>query len=134
MALQFSSAIRHDWLDRIEALIGPAAILQIRTGDPPANCAAVATGTLLCTITLPSDWMAAAASGSKAKLGTWAATTAVTGIPGHFRLLDASGSVCGMQGTASEVDLGGDLEIDVIPIVSGRSFTVATFTLTAPGA
>ena len=134
MSLQFSDTIRHDWLDRIEALIGASPVMQVRTGSPPTNCAAVATGTLLCTLTLPSDWMAAAASGSKSKLGTWSATTSVTGTPGHFRILDSTGTTCGMQGTASEVDFGGDLEIDVVPIVTGRSFTVSTFTLTAPGA
>ena len=134
MALQFSDTIRHDWLDRIEALIGPSPILQIRTGYPPVNAAAVSTGTLLCTINLPADWMADAASGAKAKLGTWSSTTSVTGTPGHFRLLDTAGTVCGMQGVCSELDFGGDMEIDVVPIVTGRSFIVATFTLTAPGA
>ena len=134
MALQFSDTIRHDWLDRIEALIGPSPIMEIRTGDPPTNCAAVSTGTLLCTIQLPADWMAAAVGGLKTKLGLWAATTSVTGTPGHFRLFNSIYTICGMQGSCSELDFGGDMEIDVVPISAGRSFTVATFTLTAPGA
>ena len=43
----------------------------VRTGAPPANCAAPDTGTLLCEIALPADWMAASAAGVKAKSGTW---------------------------------------------------------------
>ena len=43
----------------------------MRTGAPPANCAAPDTGTLLCEIALPADWMAASAAGVKAKSGTW---------------------------------------------------------------
>ena len=134
MALQFHDTMRLDWLDRFEALVGTSPIMQIRTGSQPENAAAVSTGTLLCTIQLPVDWMAAAASGSKAKLGVWSATTSVTGTPGHFRLFETTGTTCWLQGSASELDLGGDLEIDVVPIVTGRSFIVATFTLTAPGA
>ena len=133
MSFQFDTTLRNLWLDDIETVGGVSPLLYVRTGSPPTNCAAVDTGTLLCTITLPSDWMAAAASGSKSKLGTWSATTAVTGTPGHFRF-KTSGGTCFWQGTATEEDGGGDMEIDVVPIIGGRSFTVTTCTVTAPGA
>lgn len=133
MSFQFSTELRNLWLDDIETTGGVSPLLYIRTGAPPTNCAAVDTGTLLCTITLPSDWMNAAASGSKTKLGTWQATTSVTGTPGHFRF-KTSGGTCFWQGTATVVGGGGDMTIDIVPIVNGRSFTVASCTITAPGA
>ena len=71
MALKFSVNVRNAELDAIEVAIGTAAILKIRTGAPPTNISDADTGTVLATLTLPSDWMAAAATGAKAKAGTW---------------------------------------------------------------
>lgn len=65
MALKYSVTVRNARLDAIETTIGTSAILKIRTGAPPANCAAADSGTVLSTVNLPSDWMAAAASGEK---------------------------------------------------------------------
>lgn len=88
MTVQFSVAVRNGRLDSIETTIGASAILKIRTGAQPANCAAADSGTVLATCNLPADWMAAAASGQKAKSGTWEDTSAdATGTAGHFRLL-----------------------------------------------
>lgn len=53
MTLQKSVAVRNAGLDSIEATIGTSPILTIRTGAPPANCAAANSGTVLATITLP---------------------------------------------------------------------------------
>lgn len=71
MAIQFSVGVRNARLDAIETTIGTSAVLKIRTGAAPANVATSDSGTVLATLTLPSDWMAAASSGSKAKSGTW---------------------------------------------------------------
>lgn len=134
MSMQFSDDLRNAWLDLIEFTIGPTAILEIRTGNQPATCSSVATGTLLATITLPSDWMNAASAGVKSKLGTWSTTTSITGTPGHFRVYNNALTVCSWQGSASLEGGGGDMEIDIVPIVSGFQFTVTVCTLTAPGA
>lgn len=69
MALQYSVGVRNAKLDAVETTIGTAPILEIRSGAPPADCATADSGTLLASMTLPSDWMAAAASGQKAKSG-----------------------------------------------------------------
>ena len=69
MALQLSAAVRNAMLDAIETTIGTSAVLKIRTGAAPASVATADSGTVLATLTLPSDWMAAASSGSKAKSG-----------------------------------------------------------------
>lgn len=85
MTIQFSVAVRNAKLDAIEVAIGTSAILKIRTGAVPANCAAADSGTVLATCNLPSDYFANAASGQKAKSGTWEDTAAdAPGTAGHW--------------------------------------------------
>jgi hypothetical protein len=75
--------------------------------------------------------MAAAASGSKAKSGTWEDLTAdATGTAAHFRVYDSGGTVCGIQGTVTATGGGGDMTLDNTSIASGQQVTVTTFTLT----
>jgi hypothetical protein len=130
MALQLSESSRNARLDQIETTIGTAAKLQIRTGSAPASCAAADSGTLLAELTLPSDWMAAASSGSKAKNGTWSGTASAAGTAGHFRLKDNGGTTCHLQGSCSATGGGGDMEFDNTSIANGQTITVNTFTLT----
>lgn len=131
MAIQFSIAVRNARLDAIETAVGVSAILRIRTGTAPATCATADTGTVVATVTCPSDWMAAAASGSKSILGTWQDLSAdATGTAGHFRIYDSTGTTCHMQGTVTATAGGGDMEVTNTSFTAGQSFTVTTFTLT----
>lgn len=131
MAVQFSTSVRNARLDIIETTIGTSAVLKIRTGAPPANVAAADSGTVLATLTLPSDWMAAAASGSKAKSGTWEDASAdADGTAAHFRLYASDGTTAHMQGTVTATGGGGDMTVDNTTFASGQSFTVTAFTLT----
>jgi hypothetical protein len=131
MAVQLSVAVRNARLDAIETSIGTSAVLRIRTGAPPATCATADSGTVLATLNLPTDWMAAASSGSKAKSGTWEDLTAdATGTAAHFRVYDSGGTVCGIQGTVTATGGGGDMTLDNTSIASGQQVTVTTFTLT----
>lgn len=135
MAFQESVAVRNARLDAIETTIGTSAILKIRTGSAPATCATADSGTVLATLTLPSDWMAAASSGSKAKSGTWEDTSADnTGTAAHWRLYASDGTTCHMQGTVTATGGGGDMTVDNTSFAAGQSFTVTTFTLTAGNA
>lgn len=135
MAFQFSTGARNAALDAIETTAGTSAILRIRTGAPPANCAAARTGTVLVTMNLPSDWLAAAASGSKAKSGTWQDSSAdAGGTAGHFEIMDSGGTTCHIQGTVTATGGGGDMEIDNTSIATGQQVTVTAFTLNAGGA
>jgi hypothetical protein len=103
VARQLSTAVRNARLDTVESTIGVSATLRIRTGAPPANCAAADTGTVLATMTLPSDWMAAASAGTKAMAGTWQDASAdATGTAGHYRIYDSAGTTCHEQGTAGQ--------------------------------
>ena len=129
MALQFSAAVRNARLDAIETAIGTSAVLKIRTGSPPADVATADSGTVLATLSLPSDWMAAASSGSKAKSGTWEDTSAdATGTAAHFRIYASDGTTAHMQGTVGTS--GTDMIVDSVSFTAGQAFTISAFTLT----
>lgn len=131
MTIQLSVAVRNARLDAIETAIGAGAILKIRSGAVPASCAAADTGTVLATLTLPSDWMAAASGGSKAKLGTWEDNAAdALGTAAHFRLYASDGTTCGLQGTVTATGGGGDMTVDNTSFAVGQAFTITGFTLT----
>lgn len=130
MAVQLSVAVRNARLDAIETTISTSPTLEIRSGAPPANCAAADSGTVLATLALPSDWLAAAASGAKAKSGTWEDTSAdATGTAAHFRI-KASGGTCHLQGTITATGGGGDMTLDNVSLAAGQQFTITAFTLT----
>ncbi len=132
MAIQYSAAVRNAQLDALETAIGTSAVLKIRTGVAPANVATADSGTVLATMTLPSDWLAAASSGSKAKSGTWQDTSAdATGTAAHFRIYASDGTTAHIQGTVTATGGGGDLMLDNTSIASGQSVTISSFTLTA---
>lgn len=131
MAVQLSAAVRNAKLDAIETAIGVSAVLKIRTGAAPANCAAADSGSVLATLTLPSDWMAAASGGTKALSGTWQDASAdATGTAAHFRLYASDGTTCHMQGTVTATGGGGDLTLDNTSIAAAQSVTITGFTLT----
>lgn len=131
MAIQLSVAVRNARLDAIESTIGTSAILKIRSGAAPATCATADSGTVLATCNLPSDWLAAASSGAKAKSGTWEDTSAdATGTAAHFRIYASDGTTCGIQGTVTVTAGGGDMTVDNTSFASGQAFTITGFTLT----
>ncbi len=131
MTIQLSTAVRNAKLDAVEATIGTTPILKIRTGAAPANCAAADSGTVIATLTLPSNWMADAASGAKALLGTWQDLLAdAAGTAGHFRIYDSGGTTCGLQGTCSLPGAGGDMELINTNIAVNQPVSISAFTLT----
>ena len=131
MTLQYSVAVRNARLDAVESTIGTSAVLKIFDGSKPATCADADAGTVLATCSLPSDWMAAASSGTKAKSGTWEDTSADnTGTADYFRIYASNGTTCGMQGTVTGTGGGGDMEVDNVNFASGQAFSVTSFTIT----
>lgn len=131
MAIQLSTAVRNARLDAIETAVGTSAVLKIRTGAAPADCATADSGTVLATCSLPSDWMAAASGGSKAKSGTWEDSSAdATGTAAHFRLYASDGTTCHAQGTVTITGGGGDLTVDNTSFATGQAFTVTSFSIT----
>lgn len=135
MALQFATTVRNAMLDAIESDTGVSAVMKIRTGAAPATCATADSGTVLATLNLPSDWMAAAASGTKAKSGTWEDLAGdAAGTAAHFRIYKTDGTTCQVQGTVTATGGGGDMTLDNTSIAVGQAVTITGFTLTAPGA
>jgi hypothetical protein len=129
MAIQLSTTVRNARLDAIETAVGTSALLRVFTGSPPANCAAADSGTLIAEMSLPSSWMADAASGAKAIAGTWQDLSCNnSGTVGHFRIYNTAGSTCHLQGTAGTS--GTDMIVDTAAPTAGQSFTVSSFTLT----
>lgn len=135
MTLQYSVAVRNARLDAVETTIGASAIMKIRSGAPPANCAAADSGTVLATLNLPADWMAAAASGQKAMSGSWADASAdAAGTAGHYRIYANDGVTCHEQGTVTATGGGGDMTVDNTVFAAGQGFTVTSYTKTAGNA
>jgi hypothetical protein len=133
MVFQFGTAERNAALDAIETTIGTAPTLEIRSGSVPANCAAADTGTVLATMALPSDWLAAASGGSKALSGTWQDASAdATGTAAHFRI--KASATCRIQGTVTATGGGGDMTLDTVSITAGQQVSITSFTITAGGA
>lgn len=131
MAVNLSTTVRNARLDAIETAISTAPILRIYSGTKPTACSDAATGTLLAEMTLPSDWLAAASSGSKAKSGTWSDASAnAAGTAGYFRIYDSTGTTCHAQGTVTATGGGGDMTLDNTSIASGQVVTITSFTLT----
>jgi hypothetical protein len=129
MAIQLAVTTRNARLNAIETDTGTAAVLKLRTGAPPANCGTADSGTVLCSMTLPSDWLADAAAGAKAKAGAWTGTASGGGgTVGHFRIYDSGGATCRIQGTVGQGS--GDLSLDNAVLADGQTVTITGFTLT----
>ena len=137
MSLQYSVNVRNAQLDALETEVGVSAILKIYdlTAGAPANCAAAITGTVLATLNLPSDWMAAASAGSKAMSGTWQDASAdAAGVADFFRLFASDGTTCHAQGTVTLGGGGGEMTLDNTNITAGQSVTVTSFAISAGNA
>lgn len=135
MAFQFSTATRNAALDAIESTIGASGVtLEIRSGTVPANAAAVDSGTVLATITVPADWLIAAANGTKTiNAGPWTDLLAdAAGTLGHFRV--KQGVTTHIQGTVTATGGGGDMTVDNVSIAVNQEIRITAFTINAGGA
>jgi len=132
MAMKVSDAIANAKLDSYETTIGTSAVMKIRTGAPPTNISDADSGTVLATLSLPSDWMAAASSRSKAKSGTWQDASAdAAGTAGHFRIYASDGTTQHIQGTVTATGGGGDLTVDNTVFAATQNFTITAFAINA---
>lgn len=130
MVLDYNNALANAALNSIYDTNFPAgSIVEIRSGAP-AGAEAAAGGVLLASITTPAGPWAAAATGSKAKTGTWQDTAAdATGTAGHFRLKNAAGTLL-EEGTITATGGGGDMTLDNISIAINQVVTVTGYTRT----
>jgi hypothetical protein len=133
VAIQLKDTIRNGRLDAIETVGGASCSLRVYTGTQPADVTQANSGTLLVTMNLPADWLAAAGSGSKAIAGSWSGTASggAASTPGHFRIYNSQatqdGTTCIIQGSSG---IGsGDISFNGT-ITSGQTVSVSAFTLT----
>ena len=126
MSIEADATARNALVDSVETAVGASPTLEIRSGGPPVGAAAADTGTLIVAIPLPADWMAAAAGGVKALLGSWAANARAdlgsNFIAAHWRL-KTSGGVTRYQGAVMQA--GGTA-------LAGCTTTAGNTSVTAP--
>ena len=128
MAIQLSTTVRNARLDQIETTVGTSAVLKLKTGSPPANCAAADSGTVIISYTLASDWAAAAAAGAKSFSSLPLVGAAIaTGTLGHYRLYAADGTTCHMQGTIATS--GGDMTVDNTSVNIAQTVNVTSWSI-----
>lgn len=124
MPVQLITSLGNARLSLLKTTVGSSATLQIRSGAKPANCAAADTGTLLASISLPTNWITDPVNGVmnlSAELSDLAIDA--SGTAGHFRIKDSSG-VCVVQGV-----IGVDMILNTVNLLTGGVFTLKTFTI-----
>jgi hypothetical protein len=122
-------------MSNIEANIGTTPLLKLFTGTVPANCAAADPAGLVVNMTLPSDWLEAAANGAVNKTATaWTANASANGTVNSWRIKDSTNTTCHIQGNCTNTGNGGDMTLDNIVIAINQTVTITGFLLTAPNA
>ena len=132
MAVQYSVPVRNAMLDAIESTTGASAKLYMYTGAVPANCAASDPAGLLLTMSLPADWMAAAAAGVKSLSGSWTVAASGAGTAISYRIKDTAGTTCHEQGTVGTS--GTDIVLDNNVMAATQNVTITAKTITAGNA
>lgn len=135
MPAQFSTDVNNAALDAIEIAIGVSPIVRFYSGAMPANTTLAATGTLLAQGQAGADWLNNAASGEK----TIAAAIPVTGLAaagagtniGYFRVFNAAGTSCKMQGDVTVTGGGGVMELVNTSVAFNQVVPIELFTITA---
>lgn len=130
MAEKINTAARNRQADSVGDDFN-SGTLEIYTGSQPASADDAASGTLLVTINLPADAMAASASGVAAKSGTWSGVAVADGDAGWFRIIN-SGATRNYDGAVTGTGGGGEIELDDISIVTGQTVLISAFTITQP--
>lgn len=137
MLVQLNVALRNLILDCMFNTGTPAAVFdggtaRFRSGASP-GADAVDTGTVIATVALSADAMAAASAGAVSKnSATWQDTAAdAAGTMAHARFTSADGlKWITFDVTASGG--GGAITVDQVTLVQNQPFTVTGMTITMP--
>ena len=130
MALTFSTTLRNARVTAIKNTIGASAVVKIRTGAAPSNVASPSTGTVLATLSLPSEWLGTAANGAISKVGDWEAQAETSGTAGHFEVCASDGSTVHIRGSVTGTSGNGEMKVDNTNFAEGQNFTITSFTIT----
>lgn len=133
MAIGLTTAARNNRLDEITALIdggAGAGLIRIYNGTRPANADTAVSGqTLLATATMSDPSFPAAVGGSMtANAITGDTSIDADGTASWFRVVDSNGNAVmdGNVGTS-----GSDLNLNTVSFVTGGTFDITSFVLTA---
>src|SRR5947209_5261610 len=127
MAFQFGTTLRNNRVSMLgTAAVTPTTLttLKIFSGAEPVNCAAADPTGLLCTITLPATYLTFS-GGVSTLAGSWSNTASATGTAASFRIYDAGGTTCHIQGNVTS-----DLILNNTSITSGQTVSVTAFSVT----
>lgn len=105
--------------------------LKMYTGTQPASGNDAPTGTLLVTINLPADAMAAAVNGVAAKLGTWSGVAVADGDMGWFRVTNSAANR-NYDGAITVTAGDGEIKFPSLAVLTGRTVIIGDFTITQP--
>jgi hypothetical protein len=130
--VNLSSTIRNQMLAQYYSVLGNTPVVEIRTGIPPTSCSAADTGTLLVSITLPTNWITVPTDGVITIQGVWIGTATSDGNAGHYRI-KTTGGICHEQGTVYQGTGSGDMSLDNINISVNQLVQVVTWTRTQGG-
>jgi hypothetical protein len=130
--MKISTAMRNQMVSQYEILLGVNPVLEIRSGSAPNFCEDSDSGTLLASITLPSDWMISPVNGTVSIQGIWSGAGIASGNAGHYRLKTSGGTVH-EQGTVYQAGGSGDLGLDNTSIAPNQIVQVTTWTRTQGG-
>jgi hypothetical protein len=128
MTHRYSTALRNNQVAQIQTTVGSTGTLKIFSGAEPANCAAADPSGLLVTITLPATFLTST-GGVTTLAGTWGANATGTGTAVCYRIYDATGTACQVQGTAAGA--GSDLVLNNASIAVGQAVSVTSYAVTA---
>ena len=140
MAMRLSTGAQNAGLDSglAAAFDGGTGRIGFYTGTQPASANTGASGTLLATVTLPSDVFAAASSGAAATNSITSVTAAASGTVGYaqfYRTGDtapASAALAADRRVDMSVGAGQDITFDEYVWVSGGTVAITGITWTQP--
>lgn len=129
--LQYNDDINNARLDVIETTIGTAPIMRLYSGSLPATLGDARTGTLLAEGTLPSNYMADAASHVKGILGTWTLIGTASGVAGYFDISDSGDTKPYVQGNVGLTGGTFALELDNTNVNVSQEVFIEEFDITS---
>lgn len=106
-------------------------VIEIRDGVRPSSPDDAVTGSLLCTVTLPTSSYFSAANGVLSGAGTWSGTVSASGTPTWFRMKNSADT--GGSSTTNrrlDGDVGNNGELRLPPTLTALDvLTLSGFTI-----
>ena len=121
MAFRYSVEVRNAGLDARIAAIGPSPLLKIFADDQAIDGEPKA---LLVSLQLPRTWMGKAEDGAASNVGEWRGLAEADGKAKSFRIYDAKGKTCHIEGA-----IPADLKLDNANLAVDQGVTIVGFTI-----